>query len=170
MTAVSLDVEPRTLRRGKERLAFAMDKPTWAAIELVAAQAGVKWTEWARGILDAQPNAASKAALLRAAAFNELAMAVQGDAEQAFADVEHPLEMYVFHAQDRQTFLDEKKRQDVQLSTDDLNFGGFRLTFAYHEGKPALFIENKILGEPSAVIVANLDEFNRLYGGEHGSA
>jgi hypothetical protein len=62
---------------------------------------------------------------------------------------DHPLLSHVYMP-DHQVFKDELKEAETLY---EVEFSGYKLSFSNRQGEPALFIENKTLGELSTIII-----------------
>lgn len=58
----------RTLDLDGTKTGIRLDEATWAAVDLAAKRQGVKWTQWARAVLAADPDTDNKTGAVRAAA------------------------------------------------------------------------------------------------------
>ena len=79
---------------GNGRSSFRFETTTWDAIDRMAAKRGIRWQDWARDVLAAQPEAPNKAALLRVALADELMaeqLIVLGDAGPVETNINHEI-------------------------------------------------------------------------------
>jgi predicted DNA-binding ribbon-helix-helix protein len=74
---------------------FRLADEEWTAIDRIAAARGLRWTEWARQVIDAHPDAPSRSALLRRVAleeaFGRALLAERAEQMQRGGDLDHPM-------------------------------------------------------------------------------
>lgn len=137
---------------GTGRTSFRFDTSTWAALDMVAEQAGMSWTEWAARAIAARPHAKSKAAAVRAALADALmleqfnAMAEERAAgPKALAD-EHPIVGAGYYRLDDKTLALELDDAEVTLRDD--SFESFTLIVGYRDksvgGNAFICAENRL--------------------------
>lgn len=134
---------------GKGRSSFRFETTTWDAIDRMAAKRGIRWQDWARDVLAAQPAAPNKAALLRAALADELMteqfMAL-GEAGPVETNVNHPI---IGNGYWR--LNDERLQIELEgatITTRDNSFVAFTLITGYRSkqsgGEPFVIIQNAL--------------------------
>lgn len=120
-----------TLNSGK-KTTLALEVATWNAIEYVAASEGRRWQEWAKTVLDANPNTDNTTGTIRTAAMGSL-LARQLKADQAShtqaLDDEHEIigtEYYRIDDEALQIELDA-----ARITHRDSAFNGFEVIAGY---------------------------------------
>ncbi len=137
---------------GTGRTSFRFDVSTWAAIDMVAEQAGMSWVNWATKVIEGRPHAKSKAAAVRAALADAL-MAEQFKAMEGemaagpmpLADM-HPIIGEGYYRLDDETLALELAEAQVILRDD--SFVGFTMIVGYRDkafgGNPFVCVENRL--------------------------
>lgn len=139
---------------GTGRTSFKFDASTWAAIDMVAEQAGKTWVEWAADAIQARRHAKSKAAAVRAALADALmmeqfkAMTDERQAGEQPLDIEHPIVGSGYYRLDDKTLALELEGAEVSLRDDA--FEGFTLIVGYRDksygGNAFICLENRLRG------------------------
>ena len=120
---------------GTGRTSLKLDESAWTAIDMLAAKRGTDWKVWARSLLNANPDASNKAALLRAALTEEL----KTEQLMAFAET-GPVETN---------------------TTRDSSFVAFTLLTGYRNevmgGEPFVIIQNNLRDQLHLMIAPTVD-------------
>ncbi len=141
---------------GTGRSSFKFDASTWAAIDLVAEQAGLTWVDWASRAIKARPHAKSMAAAVRAAVADALmakqfeAMVEENSAGQQYLDDiddhSHPLVGGGYYRLNDETLNIEL--EGARITTQDDCFEGFTLIVGYRDksfgGNAFICIKNRL--------------------------
>lgn len=127
------------------RTTIRLDEETWAAVDMIAGRLGIKWSEWARGLLKRNPDASNATAVIRTATINELmASSILNDEDRGldFATMQnHPLMRNSAPLSDDQ-LAEILKGATVQGHSD---FGGFTVLFGHDEhGQDCIWIKNAL--------------------------
>lgn len=136
---------------GTGRTSFRFDISTWAAIDMVAEQAGMSWVDWAAKVIKGRPHAKSKAAAVRAALADALmqeqyiAMAEERAAGQMFCN-EHPIIGAGYYRLDDETLAIEL--EGAEITERDDSFEGFTFIAGYRNksfgGNAFVCIQNRL--------------------------
>ena len=131
---------------GTGRTTIRLDVETWAAVDMIAARSGIKWSEWARDVLAMNPDAPNATAVIRNAAVNALMTeSFLNGLEERGLDLEK---------MDRNALM----RNSAQITEDtftelmktatvdgEVDMGGFTLLFGYDEsGQDTVWIRNNL--------------------------
>jgi predicted DNA-binding ribbon-helix-helix protein len=67
-----MESKMRTLAVGGAKTGIRLDEATWAAVDLVSERRGMKWHQWVREVLAANPDTDNKTGAVRAAAMQAM--------------------------------------------------------------------------------------------------
>lgn len=135
-----------------KRTSFRFDVSTWAALDMVAANAGISWVEWVSRAITANPKASSKASAIRSALTDALlseqfqSMANElGAGERELSQV-HPIVGSGYYCLDDVTLAAELDMADITVRNDC--FESFTLLIGYRGktfgGNAFVCIENRL--------------------------
>lgn len=137
---------------GTGRTSFRFDTSTWAAIDLVAEQAGMTWVEWAAKAIAGRPHRKSKASAVRAAVADALmaeqfkVMAEEAPAGPMNLDDDHPIVGAGYYRLDDKTLALEL--EDAEITLRDDSFESFTLIVGYRSksfgGNAFVCVENRL--------------------------
>src|SRR5512138_3727701 len=137
---------------GTGRTSFRFDSATWAAIDMVAQQAGMSWIGWAAKAIETRPHATSKAAAVRGALADALmaeqfkAMAEEIVAGPMSLPDAHPIIGTGYYRVDDKTLALELDGAEITLR--DNSFEGFTLIVGYRDkaygGNAFICVENRL--------------------------
>lgn len=135
--------EIRTIRfRDKNATSIKLSNTTWEAIELVASNQGVKWTDWIRGVLAKAKEDENKTEAIRIALIDTL-LSVRVFSERASGVdywEEHPVMQGASPMDD--TDFDDYINTAQQIDGEN-DFLGFKLYFGTdRDGRPFVGIKN----------------------------
>lgn len=126
------------------RTTVRLDDATWAAVDLIAGRKGVKWREWARDLLKANPDAPNATAVIRNAAVNELmTTAFIDDGEERGFDLalQEAHALMKINAAVSNAQLDEMLKVATVQGRQD--FGGFEIAFGHdNDGRDCVWVIN----------------------------
>jgi len=132
---------------GAGRATFRFEDTTWTALDMLAAKRGIRWQDWAREVLETQPDAPNKAALLRAALADELMteqVIALGEAGAVATNVSHEIMGNGYWRLNDVELAGEL--EGATITTRDNSFVAFTLITGYR---------NKASGGEAFVIVQN---------------
>lgn len=146
------DMQTRTLELSRDkRTTLRFDRPTWKAIELLAARAGVRWTKWVRDVMEQHPNSANMHATVRAIAMDAL-LGQQLLAERA----EHSSAYVPPLMLAAGTLDDDQLREELSqafIEYGPVECGGFSVrSGADAHNRACVWIENMVKGWPHYAI------------------
>jgi hypothetical protein len=137
---------------GTGRTSFQFDISTWAAIDMIAEQAGLTWNEWAAKAIERKPLAKSKASAVRAALSDALmdmqhkVCVADGAAGPQPLGNEHPVVGAGYYRLDDATLAIELDGAQIALRDD--SFEGFTFIIGYRDkafgGNAFVCIENRL--------------------------
>lgn len=136
---------------GTGRTSFRFDPATWAAIDMIAADAGKDWTEWARAAITKRPHS-TKAAAIRFALTDALmarqyeALAEDVSPGLQSAPEHHPIIGAGYYRLDDPTLTQELNGASITLRDD--SFEAFTLLVGYraeaYGGNAFVCIQNRM--------------------------
>ncbi len=135
--------EIRTIRfRDKNATSIKLSTTTWEAIEFVASNQGMKWTDWVRGVLAATEEQENKTEAIRSALIDTL-LSVRVFSERA-SGVDHWEEHPVMQGASPMDDTDFDDYINTAQHIDGENdFLGFKLYFGTdRDGRPFVAIRN----------------------------
>lgn len=145
-------MQTRTLELSRERrTTLRFDRATWKAIELLAARAGTRWTQWARDVIEQNPRSGNMHATLRTVAMENLLeqqlLAERGEHAVAYL----PPLMRAAATLDDDQLREELRQSFVEFGPVEL--GGFNVHAGADGGNRAcIWIENMVKGCPHYAI------------------
>lgn len=147
---------------GNGRSSFRFETTTWDLIDRMAAKRGIRWQQWARDVLAAQPDAPNKAALLRAALADEL-MTEQfismGESGAVATNVPHEIIGNGYWRLNDDELAEEL--EGATITTRDNSFVAFTLITGYRSksfgGQPFVIIQNELRGGLHALLAPTVD-------------
>jgi len=147
---------------GTGRTSLKLDESAWTAIDMLAAKRGTDWKVWARSLLNANPDASNKAALLRAALTEEL----MTEQLMAFAET-GPVETNTIHEIIGNGYwrLNDEQLQielgGATITTRDSSFVAYTLLTGYRNevmgGEPFVIIQNNLRDQLHLMIAPTVD-------------
>ena len=140
---------------GTGRTSLRFEETTWAAIDALAVNRGIRWQDWAREVIALKPGAPNKSAVIRAALADEL-LAEQFSAlaeESVSGSVElphaHEITGTGYYRLDDDQLVGEL--ESATVVTKDDSFGSFILHIgrrsSSYGGEPFVVIENMLKGQ-----------------------
>ncbi|EPT6930469.1 ribbon-helix-helix domain-containing protein [Cronobacter turicensis] len=134
---------------GNGRSSFRFETTTWDTIDRMAAKRGIRWQDWARDVLAAQPDAPNKAALLRIALADELMteqLMPSGDAGPVEANINHEIMGNGYWRLNDEEL--EGELAGATITTRDNSFVAFTLITGYRSkesgGQPFVIVQNAL--------------------------
>ncbi len=125
---------------------FRFSEAEWKAVERAAEARGYDWPDWARMLIDAEPDAPNRAALLRRAAleeaFGQALLAERAELMQQGRKLDHPMLADRFYPMITDAL--ESEMEVIGKPTYRADFTSFELIAGYHEGIPVVIIRNKL--------------------------
>lgn len=149
---------------GTGRTSLRFEETTWAAIDALAVNRGIRWQDWARDVIAQKPGAPNKSAVIRAALVDEL-LAEQfialGETGAVATNVSHEIVgngYWRLNDEQLQTEL-----EGATIITRDSSFGAFILIYGYRdksyggEPQPFVIIQNELRGQLHLMIAPAVD-------------
>ncbi|WP_224765896.1 hypothetical protein [Pseudomonas asiatica] len=150
---------------GTGRTSLRFEETTWAAIDALATNKGIRWQDWAREVLALKPGAPNKSAVIRAALADELlaeqfaAMAEESGVGVAELPEPHGVVGQGYYRLDDDQLASEL--QDATTITKDGSFGSFVLHIGRRStsfgGEPFVIIENLLKGQLHLMIAPTVE-------------
>ncbi|UMZ13514.1 hypothetical protein I9018_07390 [Pseudomonas sp. MPFS] len=140
---------------GTGRTSLRFEESTWAAIDALAVNRGIRWQDWARDVIAQKPGAPNKAAVIRSALADELlaeklaAVADEFASGTAELTEEHEIAGTGYYRLDDVQLASELA--GASITTRDDSFGSFvlhigRRSISYG-GESFVIVENMLKGQ-----------------------
>lgn len=147
------------------RTSFRFEVTTWAAIDALADDRGIRWQDWARVVLAQKPEAPNKAAVIRSALADELLAeqfaAMAEESAAGMAELSEPHEVCgsgYYRINDSEL---ASELADATTITKDGSFGSFVLHIGRRStsygGEPFVIIENLLKGQLHLMIAPTVE-------------
>ena len=140
---------------GTGRTSLRFEETTWAAIDALAVNRGIRWQDWARDVIAQKPGAPNKSAVIRAALADELLaeqfLALAQDSISGAADLNemHDIAGTGYFRLDDDQLASELA--DASIITKDDSFGSFVLHIGRRStsygGESFVNVENMLKGQ-----------------------
>lgn len=140
---------------GTGRTSLRFEESTWAAIDALAVNRGIRWQDWARAVIARKPGTPNKSAVIRAALADELlaeqfaALAEESVSGSVELPQTHEIAGTGYYRLDDGQLVSELETATV-ITKDD-SFGSFVLHIGRRSpsygGEPFVVIENMLKGQ-----------------------
>lgn len=150
---------------GTGRTSLRFEETTWAAIDALAVNRGIRWQDWARDVIAQKPGAPNKSAVIRAALADELlaeqftALAENSAPGTAELNEVHEIVGTGYYRLDDDQLASELA--DASIITKDDSFGSFVLHIGRrptsYGGESFVIVENMLKGQLHLMIAPTVE-------------
>jgi predicted DNA-binding ribbon-helix-helix protein len=150
---------------GTGRTSLRFEETTWAAIDALAVNRGIRWQDWARDVIAQKPGAPNKSAVIRAALADELlaeqfaALAEESASGTAELNEVHEIVGTGYYRLDDDQLASELA--SASIITKDDSFGSFVLHIGRRStsygGESFVIVENMLKGHLHLMIAPTVE-------------